>query len=239
MWYRAFKKYPHCCRVVLEKPSPLPSPGLEEAVFRRRSIRDYSGQPLSLDEFGRVLFFSGGITGKIVSGDVTIPLRASASAGALYPIELYPVVVAVDSLEPGVYHYDVEGNALELLRPGHYRNHLFEDCHRQDMILNASAIIVMTAMFARTKIKYGERGYRYILLDAGHLAQNIYLECTALGLGCATVGGFMDDNVNRLIGVDGLQESAVYIAVIGKTAPGAGRRGCSDAICAEPGLPEG
>ena len=237
-WYRAFKKYPHRQRIAMEKPSPLVSPGLEQAIARRRSIREYSDEPISLDQLSRVLFFSGGVTGK-VSGEVTIPLRAAASAGALYPIEMYPVVEAVEGLEPGVYHYDVEGHALEFLRGGRYRTQLFEDCHRQDMMLKASAIIIMTAVFGRTKIKYGERGYRYVLLDAGHLGQNIYLECTALGLGCATVGGFLDDRVNALVGVDGLQESTVYIAVIGRPDSAAGRSGCSEPACGERGLPQG
>lgn len=220
-WYRAFKKYPHRKRIPLEKPVPLAVPGLEQSIMRRRSIRDYLDAPLALQELGRLLFFSCGITGRL-TGEVTVPLRAAASAGALYPIEMYPVAEAVDGLEPGVYHYNVEDHCLEFLRAGRYRGQLFEDCHRQDMVLQAPVALVMTAVFGRTKTKYGERGYRYVLLDAGHLAQNIYLECTALGLGCATIGGFLDDRINALIGVDGFQESTIYIAVVGRPASGAG-----------------
>ncbi|QUL98977.1 MAG: SagB/ThcOx family dehydrogenase [Candidatus Fermentithermobacillus carboniphilus] len=216
IWYRAFKKYPHKPRVTMEVPAPSASPGLEEVIQRRRTIREFSGESLSLEELARLLYFSNGITAKVRSGDIELPLRASPSAGALYPIELYPVVFSVTGLEEGVYHYNVEDHVLEFLRPGDYREALYEASHRQEMLLLSSVLIVMTAIFGRTKIKYGERGYRYVLLDAGHLAQNLYLESTAQGLGCATIGGFLDDEVNGLLGVDGLLESAVYMAVIGK-----------------------
>ncbi|MCR4397879.1 MAG: SagB/ThcOx family dehydrogenase [Firmicutes bacterium] len=215
-WHRAFKKYPHRNAIRLEKPVPGPSPGFEETARRRRSIRDFSGDPISLDELARLLYFSNGITGSLQSGDSLIPLRASPSAGALYPIEVYPFVAAVSGIEQGVYHYEVEGHALEHLRSGSFSEDLYEYTHRQEMVRKSSVVFVMTAMFGRTKVKYGERGYRYVLLDAGHLAQNLYLESTALGLGCATVGGFLDDEVNGLLGVDGLLESAVYVAVVGR-----------------------
>lgn len=217
-WYRAFKKYPHRPRVELQVPSPRACPGLEEAIQRRRSIREYSGEQLSLDELSRLLFFGNGITAQAGRDDLIPPLRASPSAGALYPIELYAVVFCVQGLQGGVYHYDVEGHALEFIRPGQYRETLYEATHRQEMVLQSSVVLVMTAVFGRTKVKYGERGYRYVLLDAGHLGQNIYLESTALGLGCATVGGFLDDNINMLLGVDGLLESVVYLAVVGRVA---------------------
>jgi len=230
-WYRAFRKYPHRPKIRLEIPSPGTSPGLEEVIQKRRSLRKYTGEPVSLDKLSRLLFFSNGITGRTpVSDDAVLPLRASPSAGALYPIELYPVVLSVEGLEEGVYHYDVEGHALEFLQPGQYKEFFFKASHQQEMVLQSSVLFVMTAIFGRTKIKYGERGYRYVLLDAGHLAQNIYLESTALGLGCATIGGFLDDEVNKLIGVDGLLESVVYLAVVGKvtgTAPRAIPENCS------------
>lgn len=130
------------------------------------------------------------------------------------------MVFCVQGLQGGVYHYDVEGHALESVRPGGYQQFLYDATYRQEMVLHSSVVLVMTAIFPRTKIKYGERGYRYVLLDAGHLGQNVYLESVSLGLGCATVGGFLDDEINTLLGVDGLLESAVYLAVVGRVAPG-------------------
>lgn len=215
-WYRAFKKYPHRPKVCLEVPRPSGSAGLEETLEKRRTLREFSGEPLALDELGRLLYFSNGVTGKLELDGGVLLLRASPSAGALYSIELYPVVFSVDGLQEGAYHYEVESNALEMIRPGQFREDLFDVTHRQEMVQKSAAAIVMTALFGRTKAKYGERGYRYVLLDAGHLAENLYLESTALGLGCATVGGFIDDDANRLIGVDGVQESVVYMAVIGR-----------------------
>ena len=219
-WYRAFKKYPHRPRVALAVPEPRPSPGVEDTMRSRRTIRQFAEESLALDDLGRLLYFSNGITGQNPLDRGTLPLRASPSAGALYPIELYVAAFSVTGLQEGIYHYEVEENVLELLRPGQFRQDLFEVTHRQEMVLQSTVAILMTAMFARTKAKYGERGYRYVLLDAGHLAQNLYLESTALGLGCATVGGFLDDTANRLLGVDGLDESVIYLAVVGHPLAG-------------------
>lgn len=223
VWYQAFKKYPHRPKIALEVPAPSNAcPGLEEAIQRRRSMREFSGEPLSLDELSRLLFFGNGITKtEALSEEIVLSLRASPSAGALYPIEIYPVVFRVAGLQEGVYHYDVQGHSLELLSPGQYKDFMYEASHQQEMVLQSSAVFVMTAIFDRTRVKYGERGYRYVLLDAGHIAQNLYLECTALGLGCATIGGFVDDDVNSLLGVDGLLESVVYMAVVGRVAENA------------------
>ena len=206
-WYRAFKKYPHRPRVALEVPQPRSSPSAEETMRARRTVRLFTEEKLGLDDLGRLLYFTDGITGSQALDHGTLPLRASPSAGALYPIELYVASFSVDGLDEGIHHYEVEDNALEFIRPGQFRQDLFEVTHRQEMVLQSAAAILMTAMFGRTKSKYGERGYRYVLLDAGHLAQNLYLESTALGLGCATVGGFLDDKANHLLGIDGLDES--------------------------------
>ncbi len=216
-WYLAFKKYPHRPRVPLAVPEARPSPGAEETMRKRRTIRQYADQPLELDHLERLLYFANGITGATPLDHGTLSLRASPSAGALYPIELYIAAFSVTGLHEGVYHYEVEGNTLELLRSGQFRQDIYQITHRQEMVLQSAVAILMTAMFRRTKVKYGERGYRYVLLDAGHLAQNLYLESTALGLGCATVGGFIDDKANDLLGVDGLDESVVYMAVVGRT----------------------
>ncbi|MGE5580726.1 MAG: SagB/ThcOx family dehydrogenase [Bacillota bacterium] len=214
-WYRAFKKYPHKPRISLKIPEERSSPGTEETIRSRRTVRQFADRPLELTDLGRLLYFTSGITANMPLDHGVLPLRACPSAGALYPIEIYVAAFSVSGLEEGIYHYEVEGNALELLRRGQYRQEIYEITHRQEMVLQSAAALLMSALFPRTKVKYGERGYRYVLLDAGHLAQNLYLESTALGLGCATVGGFLDDRANKLIGADGLEESVLYLAVVG------------------------
>lgn len=215
-WYRAYKKYPHRPRVTLRIPEPGQTPSAEDVMRNRRTLREFTGEPLEMEEIERLLYFTNGITGSLKLDQGTLALRASPSAGALYPIEIYLAAFSVSGLPEGIYHYEVEDNVAELVRPGQYREDLFEISHRQEMVRQAAACMLLTAMFGRTKAKYGERGYRYVLLDAGHSAQNLYLESTALGLGCATIGGFLDDKANRLLGIDGLDESVVYMAVIGR-----------------------
>ena len=141
-------------------------------------------------------------------------LRVSPSAGARYPLEIYPLIFSAKDLDCGIYHYNVKSHSLELLKKGDFKSQFFK-CVGQDMILKCSMLIVISAIFNRTKDKYGERGYRYVLLDAGHLAQNAYLIATRLSLGCCTIGGFLDNEINKLLKIDGLTESSIYLIAIG------------------------
>jgi len=213
---RAFKIYRRAPVVPLPEDFPVGEMSLEEAISQRRSIREFSGDAITLFELGKLLFFTNGITTARQDGKVTQFLRAAPSAGALYPIEIYPVVLNVTDLASGIYHYNVRDHALELLRPGDYRGTLHSLLLYQDFISTASLLFLMTAVFPRVKGKYGERGYRFSLLDAGHIAQNTYLVATAMNLGAVTIGGFLDDDLNALLGVDGVEEAMVYTTAIGK-----------------------
>ncbi len=203
---RAASTYPksESCLAAIATPAGMTTSAraaFETILHARRSIRHFSSDPLTLDEINRLMYFSNGITAEMpLSGGGALPLRASPSAGALYPIEFYSVVFSAEGLQPGVYHYDPSGHTLEFLRPGDFRELCYEISHGQEMVRQSSVLIAMTAAFDRTKSKYGERGYRYVLLDAGHALQNLYLESTALGLGCCTIGGFLDDEANRRVG---------------------------------------
>jgi SagB-type dehydrogenase family enzyme len=216
----AFKTYRRAPAVPLPEDFPVSEISVEEAITVRRSARQYSGEVITLPELAKLLFFTNGITTAQRSDSLTYFFRAAPSAGALYPVEIYPAVFNVASLAPGIYHYNVRDHSLELVRAGDQREALHRYCLFHDFILTANVLLLATAVFRRVKEKYGERGYRFSLLEAGHIMQNAYLVATAMGLGAVTLGGFLDDELNTLVGVDGVDEAMVYAAAVGKSVPG-------------------
>lgn len=213
---RAFKAYGRRPTISLPEDRSGGQLSVEEAIIQRRSTRQFSGDPVTLPELAKLLFFTNGITAALQHGTETLFFRAAPSAGALYPIEVYPAVLNVSGVPAGIYHYNVRDRALELLRPGDYREILHRLCLFQDFILKANVLFLMAAMFSLVKGKYGERGYRFSLLDAGHIAENTYLIATAMKLGVVTIGGFLDEELNSLLGINGVDEAVVYAAAIGK-----------------------
>ncbi len=194
-------------------PGGLP---LEEAIQRRRSRRDYLPQPISLEQLARLLFYANGVTGaREAYGLSHFPLRTAPSAGGLSPIELYPVVNAVEGLEPGLYYYQPLKHSLQRLKAGDFRRTVADLCLEQDFLTGAATVVFLSAVYERTRWKYGERAYRYVHLDAGHVSQNLLLEATALGLGACCVGAFFDDDVNAFLGLDGQREFAVLSVAVG------------------------
>lgn len=184
---------------------------IEDAIDVRRSVRDYVDKSLSLVQLSRLLWAAQGVTGKTYGH----ALRSAPSAGALYPIEVYVVAHAVEGLERGIYHYRVGYHALELVKEGDFRRGMERAGLEQKMLGAASATFVLSAVFERTRAKYGERSLRYVYLEAGHISQNVALEAVSLGLGSVCVGAFRDDAVNGLLGLDGKKESAVYVQAVG------------------------
>ena len=197
-------------RVGLPDPRGLKGMSLEGAIQARRSHRTYRAEPLSLEEISRLLYAASGIT------DRTRGFRAAPSAGALYPVETYPVVHNVAGLERGIYHYVPQEHALEWLQAMDVRAAMVVAGVGQEMIGRAQACFVLSAIFQRTRWRYRERTYRYVLLEAGHIAQNIYLAATSLGLGACAVGAFLDDELNGLVGLDGEREAALYVITVGR-----------------------
>ena len=202
-----FKTYPTAPRVALPRPAPMPM-RLDEALNRRRSLRDYRDAPIALDVLSALLHAAQGIT------EPTYPKRAAPSAGALYPLEVYVSVQRVQDLTPGLYHYAVREHALEFLRED-VRQPLTVACLDQEHVPTAAVVFILTAIFQRERWKYKGRAYRYILMEAGHVGQNIYLAATALGLGACAIGAFYDDMLNDLLGVDGDEEAALYVLTVG------------------------
>lgn len=206
-----YKTYPQAETIPLPTDFSPGGLGLEEAIARRRSIRNYSGQAMSLAELSSLLHHASGVT---LEGGY--PLRAAPSAGALYPIEIYPVAHDVEGLEAGIYHYAVREHALELLKEGDFRQEIVKHALGQRMTGRANVVFLLTAIFQRTEWKYGARAYRYVMLEAGHIGENIYLTATALALGPCAVGAFSDDDLNRLLEIDGEEESVIYMLTVGK-----------------------
>ena len=183
------------------------------SIAQRRSVRDYAPKPLTLHELSQLLWASQGVT---APGEYA--LRAAPSAGALYPIETYLVVNNVAGLEPGVYHYRVPDHKLELLQRAACGRDLAEAALGQEMCASAAVVFVWTAIIQRSRWKYGQRAYRYIYLDAGHIAAHVSLAAVALGLGSCQIAAFFDDEVNAVVQVDGESEFAVYMTSVGHPA---------------------
>ncbi|MGV7222247.1 MAG: SagB/ThcOx family dehydrogenase [Nitrospinales bacterium] len=216
---QGLKQYKLFPKIKLPKLDELPTNEIkfDDVIASRRSIREFADAEISLEELSKILHQSYGVTGEItLVGGIKQNLRSAPSAGGLYPSEIYLAVRKVTGLEPGIYHYNVPNHELEALVMGDLTEELYEACLRQEPAREASVILLMSAVFQRTKRKYNERGYRYALLDVGHLGENIYLAATAQDLAIVTTSGFYDDAVNEILNIDGIDESTVYMAFIGK-----------------------
>lgn len=204
------------CRSLEVLPMPLPQKNdgmpLWEALSKRRSLREYREEPITMGELSQLLWAAQGISGEIDGYSI----RTAPSAGALYPIETYLVANFTEGIDRGIYHYLVREHALELLRRGDFRQEAAAAALDQEMCTKAGVVFVWTAVLQRTKWKYGERGYRYIYKDAAHICQNLYLASTALGLGCCAIGACHDREVDGLLGIDGEEEVTVYLASVGR-----------------------
>ena len=206
-----YKTYPDAVKVVLPSFEPERPVTLDYTLRERRSVRDYRPDPLTLGQLGYLLWASAGIQ-RLEHG---YEFRTAPSAGALYPIETYIVANEVRDLEPGAYHYGIRNHELEQIATGNLRRRMAAAALGQGICATAAAVFVWSAIFPRSKWKYGQRAYRYIYLDAGHIAENLALAAVALGLGTCQIGALFDDEVNRIIEIDGTEESVVYMSVVG------------------------
>ncbi|MEN2984635.1 MAG: SagB/ThcOx family dehydrogenase [Dictyoglomaceae bacterium] len=195
--------------IKLPEPRYKGNISVEEALLRRRSIRSYKDEALSLKEISQILWSAQGITDKRTG------FRTAPSAGALYPLEIYLVAGKVKDLEPGVYKYKPETHEIILVLKEDKRNDLYISALRQEWIKNAPIVVVISAVFERTTVKYGERGIRYVYMEAGHCSQNIYLQCVSLNLGTVAIGAFYDEEVKRVLNLQ-KNESPLYLMPIGK-----------------------
>jgi SagB-type dehydrogenase family enzyme len=193
----------------LPPPATTGKLSLEEAVQKRRSIREYADAPLSMAETGQLLWAAQGVT------DRRGGYRAAPSAGATYPLSVLLVAGNVKGLEPGVYRYLPAEHALTRMQSGDIRKNLCSASLNQRWVKEAPAIIVLAADYGRTAGRYGPRATRYVDIEVGHAAQNVYLQATALGLGTVAVGAFDDDAVKKLLPLQ-KNEVPLYLMPVGK-----------------------
>jgi SagB-type dehydrogenase family enzyme len=192
----------------------LPAPrqesdfSLERALRERRSVREFGKAALTPEEVSQLLWAAQGVTSR--DG-----LRTAPSAGALYPLELYLVVGAVRDLDPGVYKYVPAGHKLMKVMTGDLRRPLAAAALGQDSVADAAAVLVFTAVEQRTTRKYGSRGARYVHIETGHAAQNVFLEATALGLAAVVVGAFDDEKVGEVLNLP-QGETPLYLMPLGR-----------------------
>jgi len=194
--------------IMLPEPRTTGEISIEEAMIHRRSVRRYSKEGITLNDLSQLLWAAQGITSE--EG-----FRTAPSAGALYPLEAYVVAGDVDGLSDGVYRYRAEGHTLQRIRDHDLRENLSECAPKQTQITDAAVDIVFAAVFNRTTTKYGGRGVRYVYIEAGHAAQNVYLQAEALGLGVCAVGAFYEQEVSELLALPD-DETPIYILTIGK-----------------------
>jgi SagB-type dehydrogenase family enzyme len=208
-----YKSYPESTpKTALPQPQIGNPVNVWDMFHKRRSVRDYSLNPaLSLGTLSALLWATQGITA--AAGGYQ--LRSAPSAGALYPIETYLLVRSAEGLEEGICHFRPLNFDLEHIKSGNFGHELAQAALGQSMVADALVVFLWTAVVARSKWKYRQRAYRYIYLDAGHVAQNLYLAGTAAGLGVCGIGAFFDDQVNAILGVDGTEETALYLASVG------------------------
>lgn len=206
-----YKEYPDSKKIQLPLPKPTKNLSLDATLRKRKSIRNFSQKSLGIEQLSYILWASTGIQRK----EDGFEFRTVPSAGALYPIETYLVINRTDKLKKGIYHYSVKSHCLEELKLGDFGRPSALAALGQKMCLEAAVVFIWTAIFNRSKWKYQQRAYRYIYLDAGHIAQNVALASTSLGLGSCQIGALFDDEVNNIIGVDGAEESVIYMSVAG------------------------
>jgi len=211
---RGFLQHPQHPQVPLPEPEPGAA-SLSDVLRSRRSGRELSGgfglgglSTLLQQALGPTLVYA-------TDSGVTQAVRAWPSAGGLYPLDTYVLARAVDGLAPGLYHYNIATVALERMPARPVDEVVRDGFFWQDWVCNAAAIVLLVAAFDRTLAKYGERGYRLVLLDAGHAAQNLLLVSEQERLGACAVAGFCDDALTADLGIDGVDEAVVHSVVLG------------------------
>jgi SagB-type dehydrogenase family enzyme len=207
----AYKRYPATRTVSLPHPPRL-GESLEDAVRKRRSRSTFGPEPIELWELSKLLELGAGVTHQD-----EIPKRAAPSGGALYPVETYVIALGVAGLQSAAYHYSPLEHALEEAAPVAGMEAVKTFLPPGLSAAGPKAVIALSVIFGRTQMKYLERGYRFALIEVGHIAQNLLLGATAMGLATVPVGGFWDEPFNKVLRLDGTGEAVVYSVLVGRT----------------------
>ncbi len=210
-----FKEYKNARVIDLSNKIKTIDLNINDALLRRRSIRDFVNKEVSIEDVATLIRYIDGITDTVYSySGRKIYLRTAPSAGALYGVDTYIIAWRINNLENGIYYVDYRGPYLIELATGDFSGELVSSALDQEFIKDASFAVVLTVYPARMEFKYRERSYRYCLLEAGHIAQNLYLVSDALGLATCAVGAFFDDKLSSLLGIS-RDETPVYILPVG------------------------
>ena len=207
-----FKDYREAKRLQLPQPDLSEPADLWQCLARRRSERNTTQEPLSTEELAKLLWAAQGITARAGMH----LLRTAPSAGALYPFETYLYLDRVVDVPQGIYHLHVPEFELECLQEGNFNHQITAASLGQPVVHKAAVVFIWTAMMLRCMAKYRERAVRYIPMDLGHVCQNVQLAATALGFGSCPIGAFYDDDLNEILGVNGVEETVLYLVTVGK-----------------------
>ena len=208
-----YKKYQGAPVVAL--PSPIDIPVIfSDLVAKRKSTRGGHHIGISSMDLSVVLKYSCGLQDN-VRGENGVRLRSQPSGGARFPLEIYIVSLKKENqIKPGIYHYNVENHVLDVLRIRDFSHKDIASLFTYPWAQDCSLAIVITAVFYRSAMKYGERAYRYSLLEAGHIGQGVYLSGTSRNVGVVAMGGIRDEALHALLDIDGTHESLVYALML-------------------------
>jgi len=203
---------------VIDLPMPEEIPAITidfmAAIELRTSVRDYQQIPLSLLELSFLLWCTQGV--KQVLGDKAT-LRNVPSAGARHAFETYLLINKVEGIKPGLYRFlALEHKLMEVTLTENIAEEITSACRGQKFVINSAVTFIWVADAARMTWRYGERGYRYLHLDAGHICQNLYLAAQVIGCGACAIAAFDDELLNEAVGIDGEEQFAVYVGTVGK-----------------------
>ena len=196
-------------KIKLPRPKYDSSTSVEQALLERRSVRVYKDEPLTFMEVSQLLWAAQGIT------ESSRGFRTAPSAGALYPLEVYVVIGNVEEITQGVYKYKPHEHELVKISHGNVRDELTIAALGQNWIGKSAIVIVFAAIYERTTKKYGDRGIRYVHMEAGHVAQNVCLQAVSLNLGTVVVAAFKDEKVRKILNMSA-KEQPLYIIPVGK-----------------------
>jgi len=195
-------------KIKLPEPSYESKTSVEQALLKRRSVREYRKSPLTVQELSQLLWAAQGITSQ--DGKRTAP-----SAGALYPLEVYIAVGDVTGITAGIYKFIPNSHELVVVAENDVREDLSKAALGTAAVGNGAVVIAIAGVYGRTKVKYGERGERYVHMEAGHAAQNIYLQAVSLGLGTVSTGAFYDNQVKQVMNMQ-KDEEPLYLMPVGR-----------------------
>lgn len=206
-------------QIALPDPKNLSIPSMDflQAVNQRTSVRNYSTEALSMEELSFLLWCTQGVK-RVSQRPVT--LRTVPSAGARHAFETYLLINRVDGLKPGLYRFlAIEHALLPVDLKQDWAGILTAACEDQEMVRTGAVSFFWVAVRERMAWRYGERGYRYLHLDAGHVCQNLYLAAEAVNSGMCAIAAFNDELLCRALGVDGVEQFPIYVAALGKRKP--------------------